>query len=54
MAEALEGLSGVKKVEFPKGTKIVVVTREPGRPSDEEILRAINQVGPYLPRRIKE
>ena len=54
MAKALEGLSGVKKVEFPKGTKMIVVVREPGKPSDEEIIRTLDQVGQYSPRRIKE
>lgn len=41
-------------MEFPKGTMVVIVTREPGKPSDEEIIRALDRVGHFSPRRVKE
>ena len=51
--KALEGLEGVVKAELPKKTEILTVTRRPGKPSDEEIMRVIKEKGKITPRRIK-
>ena len=50
--KALSGLPGAKKVEFPKGSSVIVVTRETGKPSDEEVIDVIKEQGKFSPRRV--
>ena len=51
--KALEGLEGVVKAEVPKKSEILIVTRRSGQPSDEEIMRVIQEKGKITPQRIK-
>ena len=41
------------KVEIPKKTETLVVTRRPGMPSDEVIMRVIQEKGKIKVRRMK-
>lgn len=52
MGKALEGLAGVKKVEYQKGSTVVTITREAGKPTDDEIVAALAKVGAFSPKRV--
>jgi len=52
VAKALEGLSGVKKVAHQKGSTVVTITRERGKPTDEEIIAELGKIANFSPRRV--
>lgn len=53
MAKALEGLAGVRKVSFQKGSTVIAVTRERGKPTDPEIVATLDKLSPnFAPRKV--